>query len=155
MRTGFRAIVTSFLLVLMCGGETQAANRPNVLMIIVDDMNDWVGFLDGYPGKEHTPNLDRLAERGVLFQSAYTNCPICVPARASLATGQYVHSIRYWDNAFPYDGAVKGWGHRLIESGHRVDSVGKLHYRSHEDDEGEDEAGDDDSREESHQTRDG
>ncbi len=77
-----------------------------------------------------TPNLDRLAARGTRFNSAYTPCPICVPARASLATGRYVHEIGYWDNAIAYDGKVKGWGHRLQEAGVRVESIGKLHYRN-------------------------
>jgi choline-sulfatase len=75
-----------------------------------------------------TPNLDRLAARGTRFSDAYTNCPICVPARASFATGQYVHQIRCWDNAIAYDGKAPSWGHRLMEQGHRVTSIGKLHY---------------------------
>lgn len=83
-----------------------------------------------------TPNIDRLAERGTRFDNAYTNCPICVPARASLATGRYVHEIRAWDNAHPYIGEVKGWGHRLMDAGHHVTAIGKLHYRSDEDDTG-------------------
>jgi choline-sulfatase len=107
----------------------------NLLYILSDEHNrDSLGCY-GHPLVK-TPNLDRLAEQGVTFRSAYTNCPICVPARASLATGQYVHKIRYWDNAFPYDGRVPGWGHRLIDAGHRVDSVGKLHYRSRDDGDG-------------------
>ncbi len=83
-----------------------------------------------------TPNLDRLAARGTRFQNAYTTCPICVPARANLATGYYVHQIRHWDNAFPYDGAAPSWMHRLREQGHRVDSIGKLHFSKVEDDHG-------------------
>src|SRR5688500_17671098 len=75
-----------------------------------------------------TPNLDRLAAQGTRFTSAYTNCPICVPARASFATGQYVHQHRCWDNAIAYDGRVPSWGHRLMAQGHRVTSIGKLHY---------------------------
>lgn len=80
-----------------------------------------------------TPNLDRLAARGTRFNSAYCNCPICVPSRASLATGRYVHDIRCWDNAHPYDGSIRGWGHRLIDDGHDVAAVGKLHYRTVDD----------------------
>jgi len=107
----------------------------NLLYILSDEHNrDSLGCY-GHPLVK-TPNLDRLAEQGVTFRSAYTNCPICVPARASLATDLYVHKIRYWDNAFPYDGRVPGWGHRLIDAGHRVDSVGKLHYRSRDDGDG-------------------
>ena len=96
----------------------------NVLYIISDQHNRAASGCYGHPLAQ-TPNIDRLAERGTRFDNAYTNCPICVPARASLATGQYVHQIRYWDNAFPYEGAVEGWGHRLIREGHRVESIGK------------------------------
>jgi len=75
-----------------------------------------------------TPNIDRLAARGTRFTAAYTPCPICVPARASLATGRYVHDIRYWDNAMGYDGRVPGWGARLQAGNVRIESIGKLHY---------------------------
>lgn len=83
-----------------------------------------------------TPTLDALAEEGMLFESAYTNCPICVPARASLATGRYVHEIGNWDNAMPYSGSPAAWGHRLLAAGRRCDSIGKLHYRSTDDNNG-------------------
>ena len=84
----------------------------------------------------HTPNLDRLAARGLRFTDAYTTCPICVPARAAFAVGKYIHEIGYWDNADPYDGAIPSWHHRLRERGHAVVSVGKLHFRSTDDDYG-------------------
>ena len=51
------------------------------------------------------------------------------PARAGFATGKYPHQIGYWDNADPYDGAVPSWHHLLRERGHRVVSIGKLHFR--------------------------
>jgi choline-sulfatase len=80
-----------------------------------------------------TPNLDALAARGTRFTTAYTNCPICVPARAAFQTGNYTNRVRYWDNAIAYDGGIEGWGHRLQAAGYRVDSIGKLHYRREED----------------------
>ena len=80
-----------------------------------------------------TPNIDRLAKSGTRFKNAYTTCPVCKPARASLATGRYVHEIRNWDNAEPYFGETKGWAHRLQDEGHNVTAIGKLHYRSTED----------------------
>jgi len=83
-----------------------------------------------------TPNLDRLSERGTRFSNAYTPSPICVPARASLAAGEYVHKTRCWSNAQAYQGEPQGWGHRLQAQGHRVDSIGKLHYRAKEFDNG-------------------
>jgi choline-sulfatase len=110
--------------------------EPSNLLFILSDQHsrDAMGC-QGHPLVE-TPNLDRLAAGGTRFQNAYVNCPICVPSRASLMTGRYVHDIRSWDNGFPYHGAVPGWGHRLREQGHRVDSIGKLHFRSAADDNG-------------------
>ena len=83
--------------------------------------------------------MDALAQRGTLFTDAYTNSPICVPARASFATGKYPHQIRHWDNSDPYHGETPSWGHRLMARGHRVTSIGKLHYRSESDENGFDE----------------
>lgn len=83
-----------------------------------------------------TPSIDLLAARGTRFTSAYTPCPICVPARASLATGRWVHQTKAWDNAAPYCGHLPSWHHRLRAQGHRVVSVGKLHFRASTDDNG-------------------
>ncbi|HMN30803.1 MAG TPA: sulfatase-like hydrolase/transferase, partial [Caldilineaceae bacterium] len=107
----------------------------NLLFICTDEHQRAATGCYGNPLVQ-TPNLDRLAARGVRFDHAYTNCPICVPSRASLVTGRYVHQIRYWDNAFPYEGRVRSWGHRLQEQGLLVDSIGKLHYRRQADDDG-------------------
>ena len=80
-----------------------------------------------------TPNLDQLAKRGTVFSNAYCNVPICVPSRASFATGQYAHTSGHWDNATPYTGKPESWGHALQRSGIQVGSIGKLHYRNSED----------------------
>lgn len=106
---------------------------PKNLLIIMSDEHDprFMGA-SGHPFVR-TPNMDRLAARGTRFANAYTPCPICVPARASYATGRYVHDIGYWDNALAYDGRVEGWGHRLQAEGVRHETIGKLHYRRAED----------------------
>lgn len=110
--------------------------KPTNLLFILSDQHN--AAISGCYGDSivQTPNLDRLAERGTRFDCAYTPSPICVPARASLATGRYVHEIGYWENATPYDGNVPGWGHRLKAQGYVVESIGKLHYRSADDDSG-------------------
>ena len=100
----------------------------NLLFILSDEHNKRVTGCYGHP-QIRTPHLDALATRGTRFTSAYTNCPICVPARASLATGRYVHETRCWDNAIAYNGQAASWGHRLMEQGHYVASIGKLHYK--------------------------
>lgn len=60
--------------------------RPNVLMLVVDDLNDWVTCLGGHPNS-HTPNVDSLANRGVLFTNAHCQAPICNPSRTSFMLG--------------------------------------------------------------------
>ena len=107
----------------------------NVLFILSDEH---ARNISGCYGNSivKTPNIDALAARGTVFENAYCNSPICVPSRASLATGKYPHRTRYWDNAHPYDGNVPSWHHALRDAGHEVVSIGKLHYRSAEDDSG-------------------
>jgi choline-sulfatase len=110
-------------------------NRLNVLFLFSDEHRRDALSCDGHPIVQ-TPNLDRLAQNGTRFLNAYTTSPICVPARASMASGEYVHKTRCWSNAQAYQGEPNSWGHRLQSQGHRVDSIGKLHYRGNEYDNG-------------------
>ena len=76
---------------LLWAASTYAADRPNVLFIAIDDLNDWVGCLGGHP-QARSPNMDRLAQRGILFLNAHCQGPICGPSRASLLSGLYPHA---------------------------------------------------------------
>src|SRR5207248_10703116 len=113
----------------------RAMKPTNLLFILSDEHSRRVLGCYGHT-MIRTPNLDRLAARGVRFTDAYCNSPICVPSRAALATGRYVHNIRFWDNGIPYDGSVPSWHHRLRDAGHEVTAIGKLHFRSADDDNG-------------------
>lgn len=104
----------------------------NVIVLLSDEHNADVMGCAGHP-MVRTPNLDALAKRGTRYTAAYTPSPICVPARASIATGRHVHEHRCWDNAIAYDGRSPSWGHRLQQANMRVESIGKLHYRKEED----------------------
>lgn len=53
--------------------------RPDIVLVVVDDLNDWVGCLGGHPDA-HSPNIDALADRGMLFTQAYCNAPQCRPS---------------------------------------------------------------------------
>jgi len=75
------------LLLLSCFTQAAtSADRPNVLFIAVDDLNDWVGCLGGHANAK-TPSIDRFAASGVLFEQAYGPAPLCSPSRTSIMTG--------------------------------------------------------------------
>jgi choline-sulfatase len=107
----------------------------NILFILSDEHNR---AITGCYGNQvvQTPHLDRLAGGGTRFTNAYCNSPICVPARAALATGLHVHDTGCWDNANPFHGQMDSWHHRLREAGYDMVSIGKLHFRSTDDDNG-------------------
>ncbi|MEM6915969.1 MAG: sulfatase [Verrucomicrobiota bacterium] len=71
---------------LLSEDSASTADRPNVLFIAVDDLRDWVGHLEGHPNSQ-TPNIDRIARRGVSFSNAHCSAPLCNPSRISLLTG--------------------------------------------------------------------
>src|SRR5437868_8901876 len=111
-------------------------NGPaNFLVLMSDEHNPKVAGYAGHP-IIRTPTLDALAARGTVFRSAYTTSPVCIPARAGFACGKYIHQIGYWDNADAYDGRVPSWHHELRSRGHRVASVGKLHFHVEGEDHG-------------------
>ncbi len=107
----------------------------NFLVIISDEHRKDAMGCAGHPVVK-TPNLDALAARGTQFENAYTPSPMCVPARAALAAGDWVHNTGHWDSASPYAGTPQSWMHRLRGAGREVVSIGKLHFRSGQDDNG-------------------
>ncbi|WP_209330007.1 sulfatase [Lunatimonas salinarum] len=87
-------IVGAALFLQACSSPVKkSAEKPHILFIAMDDLNDWAGFLEGHAGmKIHTPNLDRLAARSMIFTNAHTPAPACAPTRAAIMTG--VHHAR-------------------------------------------------------------
>ncbi len=102
-------------------------DKKNILIILSDEHNKRMLGVNGHSHVK-TPNMDKMAKEGVIFQNAYCNSPICVPSRAILATGRYNCEIGYWDNADPYDGKIPSWGHRAVENDCDAVSIGKLHF---------------------------
>ena len=102
--------------------------QRNLLFVMSDQHSRKIS---GYAGHRvvQTPTLDRLAAKGTWFDKAYATSPICVPARASVATGRYLFESGYWDNADAYDGRIPSWHHQLRDAGHPVVAIGKLHFR--------------------------
>src|SRR5210317_2246669 len=77
-----------FLLFVALGftSASFAQDKPDVLFIAIDDLNDWVGVLGGHP-QTKTPNIDALAARGMLFTNAHTPAAACLPARTAILSG--------------------------------------------------------------------
>lgn len=71
-----------------------AAGKPNVVLIVCDDLNDYITGIPGQSGhpQARTPNVERLAKSGVAFRRAYSNNPVCAPSRSSFLTGIYPHT---------------------------------------------------------------
>ncbi|MEM7011747.1 MAG: sulfatase [Verrucomicrobiota bacterium] len=74
-----------------------AEQRPNILFIAVDDLNDWIGCMGGHP-QTLTPNFDRLAKSGVLFTNAHCPGPACNPSRSAIMTGRSPHKSGMYTN---------------------------------------------------------
>jgi len=72
-----------------------AQKKPNVVMIVLDDLNNYVGVMNGHP-QSKTPNIDKLASEGVLFDNAHSNVAVCSPSRASFMNGILPTTSGYW-----------------------------------------------------------
>ncbi|MBN1641374.1 MAG: sulfatase-like hydrolase/transferase [Anaerolineae bacterium] len=102
-----------------------APGQPNVLVIMSDQhRHDYVGCAGA--AFVHTPNLDRIAARGVRFTQCVTNCPVCAPARIGLATGLQPHRLGALDNHSYLPRSVPTHYQRFRDAGYRVGCVGKL-----------------------------
>ncbi|WP_234044352.1 sulfatase [Haloferula rosea] len=95
MKPLLQTILAAFSLTLVpSSGSTQ---QPNILFIAIDDLNDWIGCMGGHP-QAHTPNIDRLAARGMLFTNAHCASPACQPSRAAVFTGMMPEKTGVWTN---------------------------------------------------------
>lgn len=101
--------------------------KPNILLIMADQL---IPFLTGAYGHKvvKTPNLDRLAAEGVVFDAAYSPCPVCAPARASMLTGRYASTIGAYDNAATFSSEVPTLPHYLTLAGYDCVLSGKMHF---------------------------
>lgn len=121
-------------LAFTCLGATAfaAEGRPNVLLIAIDDLNDWIGCMGGHP-QAQTPNIDRLAARGVLFNNARCQSPVCNPSRASMMTSLYpsttgVYFLSPDLAASPVARKNTLMPKRFEEEGYHVTGAGKLFH---------------------------
>ena len=123
---------TTGAVLLGWAGMTGAAERPNILFIAVDDLNDWVSHLGGHP-QGHTPHIDALAARGVTFVNAHCVAPACNPSRAALMSGMRPSSNGVYHNADHWQKALREvttLNQHFLAQGYEVLGGGKIYHGS-------------------------
>ncbi|MDA7507040.1 sulfatase [Akkermansiaceae bacterium] len=117
------------LFVVFMSAGTACAKQPNVLFLAVDDMNDWIGSLGATP-RAITPNLDKLAARGVNFSNAHTPGVYCAPARAAIFSGQYASTTGCYRSSdyFTDHPEIEGLPLSFSKAGYTTLGVGKLYH---------------------------
>jgi arylsulfatase A-like enzyme len=121
-------IVLAVLLGTLC--MVDAANKPNVLFIAVDDLNHWVGYT-GRNSQAKTPNIDRLSAMGVSFSNAHCTAPACNPSRASLMSGMRPSTTGCYLNGQLWTKYIKegfGLNHHFRKSGYWTVAMGKIYH---------------------------
>jgi len=116
--------------VAFCYISLDAADKPNVLFIAIDDLNVWVTHLGGHP-QSMTPNIDRLAARGISFENAYCAVPACEPSRAALMSGQRPWSTGAYRNGDEWQQIFKagqGLSQRFKDAGYHTVGAGKIYH---------------------------
>ena len=101
--------------------------RPDILMIVSDQHNASITGCYGDP-LVRTPNIDRLAAEGVLFERAYCPYPVCAPSRQAFKSGRYPFDIECWDNSAPLASDIPTFAHALGIAGYEVVADGRVHW---------------------------
>ncbi|MDP7286354.1 MAG: sulfatase [Phycisphaerae bacterium] len=109
--------------------------KYNVLFLAVDDLNDWVGCLAGHP-QAKTPNIDKLAGKGVLFEQAYCAAPLCNPSRTSVMTGLHptttgIYGNRTWFRDHPKFKDAETIPQYFRKHGYAAQTGGKIFHQAH------------------------
>ncbi len=137
-RSGLAAFAAFLLLQTFAGGagaqDSAPQESPNVLLIIVDDLRPQLGAY-GFDVMR-TPNIDRLAEEGLLFRRAYAQWPVCGPSRASLLSGLRPDTTGIYNNGRRLDSAdteIVSLPAHFRRNGYRTLSVGKVYHSRNDD----------------------
>jgi len=124
--------ILRLVMFLGCALFARAADRPNILFIAIDDLKPLLGCYDD--GKVKSPNIDRLAARGVRFDRAYCNQAVCAPSRNTLMTGLRPTTLGVYDLATHFRDAmpdVVTLGQWFQRHGWRAESMGKIYHVGH------------------------
>jgi len=134
IRTSTLLLISSILAATSIPVLAQNADRSDVLFISIDDLNDWVGPLDGHP-QTKTPNMDRLAAQGMVFTNAHAPAMVCNPSRAAVMTGISPASSGVYSNQTDWRRTARLLNKPTIpryfrDNGYRTVGAGKLFHSS-------------------------
>jgi hypothetical protein len=102
--------------------------KPNILYIMADQLSAPLLKIHSSSSPILTPNLDTLASKSIIFESAYSPSPLCAPSRMSMVTGQLPTRIGSYDNACSIDPAIPTYAHYLRKEGYETVLAGKMHF---------------------------
>ncbi len=116
----------------LVAASLEAAERPNILFIAIDDLNDWIGCLEGHP-QAQTPRMDALAAQGTLFTNAHCQTPLCNPSRTSLMlsrrpTSTGIYGLSPWFRNLPEFQNLVPLPKYLEAHGYTTYSTGKIYH---------------------------
>src|SRR4051812_42144172 len=115
------------------GADAPGSPKPNVLFIAVDDLRDWVGYLGKNP-QSITPNIDKLAARGVAFTPSYCAAPVCNPSRAALMSGMRPSTTGVYENQNDWRTVIpqdKPLTTAFRNAGYHVCGAGKIYHEAY------------------------
>lgn len=110
----------------------RAAERPNVVFILTDDMRWDCMSIAGHPYLK-TPHIDRLAKEGLYFRNSFCTTSLCSPSRASILSGMYAHSHGVLNNFTEYPDSMLSFPRQLQAAGYRTSYIGKYHMGENND----------------------
>ncbi len=129
-----RLLLLPLIAVLIFSPPARAADRPNVVFILTDDMRWNCLGLAEEPAMSRTPNIDRLGREGVYFRNTFCTTSLCSPSRASILGGLYAHSHGVTNNFTEYPVDLPTFPRQLQKAGYETAYIGKYHMGEENDD---------------------
>jgi arylsulfatase len=109
---------------------TRTIESPNIVFFMVDQLSaKWLEAAS--TGICPTPHIDRLCQRGVTFTNAITSNPVCMPTRATIATGLTTRGHGVLENGYQLDPTIPTFMQALCKGGWRTGAFGKVHFHPH------------------------
>lgn len=122
----YPALLSICLVICAVACTEEKQEKPNVLMIMVDQQSYWTLSIMG-ENRFETPNIDRIGHEGAMFNNFFSNCAICTPSRGCFQSGKYPYSNGAVQNGIPLRKDVKTLGHVFSEAGYQTGFIGKWH----------------------------